>query len=45
MPFAEAAGAWIRIERGKGEDAIARIYTDMRAGKINPAEGHILGFK
>jgi len=43
--FAEAAGAWIKVERGKGEDAIARVYTDMLAGKINPAEGHILGFK
>lgn len=43
--FAEAAGAWIEVKRGVGEDAIARVYADMLAGKINPAEGHILGFK
>ncbi|MDZ4381654.1 MAG: DUF2855 family protein [Parvibaculum sp.] len=43
--FAEAADAWITVERSKGEDAIARVYADMLAGKINPAIGHILGFK
>lgn len=42
--FAERAGGWLTVEHGKGEDAIARIYAEMRAGRINPAEGHILTF-
>lgn len=43
--FATAADKWIKVERGTGEDAIARVYADMLAGKINPAEGHILTLK
>lgn len=30
--FAERAGGWLTVEHGKGEDAIARIYAEMRAG-------------
>ena len=40
--FATASSKWIKVERGKGEDAIAHVYGDMLAGRINPAEGHIL---
>ncbi|MEQ8377668.1 DUF2855 family protein [Parvibaculum sp.] len=43
--FAKASARWIKVEHGKGEDAIARVYSDMLAGKINPAEGHILSLK
>jgi hypothetical protein len=43
--FATASAGWMKVERSKGEDAIARVYADMLAGKINPAEGHILSFK
>ncbi|MEQ8268110.1 MAG: DUF2855 family protein [Parvibaculum sp.] len=42
--FAERAGGWLTVEHGKGEDAIAHIYAEMREGRINPAEGHILTF-
>lgn len=40
--FAEQSGTWMTVERGQGEDAVARIYANMLAGRINPAEGHIL---
>ncbi|MEP5367042.1 DUF2855 family protein [Parvibaculum sp.] len=43
--YASAAGDWIKIEHGKGEGAISKVYADMLAGKINPAEGHLFGFK
>lgn len=43
--YAEASGSWIKVERGTGEDAIAKVYADMLAGRINPAEGHLLSFK
>ena len=32
----------MKLERGRGEAAIARVYADMLAGRINPAEGHLL---
>lgn len=43
--FAEAAGSWLKLQHGKGEQAIADVYADVLAGKIDPAEGHLLGFK
>lgn len=43
--YAEASGSWIKVEHGTGEDAIAKVYADMLAGRINPAEGHLFSFK
>ena len=43
--FATAAGKWMKLERNAGEAAISKVYSDMLAGRINPAEGHLLSFK
>lgn len=40
--FATSAGKWMKLERSRGEVAIAKVYADMLAGRINPAEGHLL---
>ncbi|MFN3628279.1 MAG: DUF2855 family protein, partial [Parvibaculum sp.] len=40
--FATSAGKWMKLERSRGEAAIAKVYADMLAGRINPAEGHLL---
>lgn len=43
--FASAAGKWMKLERSHGEAAISKVYADMLAGRINPAEGHLLSLK
>ncbi|MFU8765284.1 MAG: DUF2855 family protein, partial [Haliea sp.] len=40
--FATEAADWITIARGRGPEAIARVYADMLAGRIDPAAGNIL---
>jgi hypothetical protein len=40
--FAAKAATLLTIERSVGQDAISKVYTEMLAGRINPASGHIL---
>jgi hypothetical protein len=42
--FAEKAAIWVSVEHGRGPDAISKVYTEMLAGRINPAVGNILSF-
>jgi hypothetical protein len=41
-PVTDAANPWLRVVRGQGEEAIAKIYAALLAGSVNPAEGHVL---
>ncbi len=43
--FAAASAKWMKLERDSGEDAIAKVYTDMLAGSIDPSRGHLLSLK
>jgi len=40
--FRDFTGAWLRIERGAGREAIERVYTATLAGRSDPATGHVL---
>lgn len=40
--FAAEASTWLSIERGRGPDAISKVYAAMLSGRINPAVGNIL---
>lgn len=40
--FLEPASRWIRVVRGAGPDAVARVYQDVLAGRATPDEGHVL---
>ncbi|PKQ03703.1 MAG: DUF2855 domain-containing protein [Alphaproteobacteria bacterium HGW-Alphaproteobacteria-11] len=40
--FAAKAQTWVKLERGKGPEAIGKVYSEMLAGKVDPAEAHIL---
>jgi Protein of unknown function (DUF2855) len=43
--FSDASDAWLRVVRGSGRDALARVYADMLAGRTHPADGHILSLQ
>ncbi|MEX1154655.1 DUF2855 family protein [Parvibaculum sp.] len=40
--FAGKASTWVKLERGKGPEAISKVYSETLAGKIDPAAGNIL---
>lgn len=40
--FCDDSDAWLHVVRGKGPDALARVYADTLAGRTHPADGHIL---
>jgi hypothetical protein len=43
-PARDPERGWLRIQRGRGPDAIARIYDALAAGRVPPDEGHVLSF-
>ena len=40
--FCDASDAWLRVVRGRGREALERVYQDTLAGRSDPADGHIL---
>ena len=42
QPVTAAQPPWMRVVRGHGRAAIEATYTELLAGRVNPAEGHIL---
>lgn len=40
--FCDASDAWLRIERAAGREALQRTWTDLVAGRADPAAGHVL---
>jgi hypothetical protein len=43
--FCDASDAWLRVVRGRGRDALARVYQDTLAGRTRPADGHVLSLQ
>lgn len=41
-PVTAAQSPWLRVVRGGGRAAIETTYADLLAGRVNPAEGHVL---
>jgi hypothetical protein len=42
--FLPRVGAWITVERGRGREAIERVYRDTLDGRADPRRGYILSF-
>lgn len=40
--FVQDAARWVRVEQGKGTEAVARVYDAMLAGKASADVGHVL---
>jgi hypothetical protein len=40
--FQKASGAWLRVERGYGRDAVERVYGATLRGEARPERGHVL---
>lgn len=40
--FLDAASGWLVLRENRGEAAVTEAWSDMLAGRIDPAEGHIL---
>jgi hypothetical protein len=41
-PVTAAQPPWMRVVRGEGRAAIEATYAELLAGRVNPAEGHML---
>jgi hypothetical protein len=41
-PFAEWAGKWLEVKRGKGPEQLKAAYLEVLEGKIDPKVGHVL---
>ena len=42
MPFVEWAAGWLKIERGKGPEAVQSAYLELLDGRTDPSVGHVL---
>ena len=40
--FLGASEGWIRVERGRGTEAVERVYRDTLEGRARPEVGHVL---
>jgi hypothetical protein len=40
--FMGRAGAWVRIVRAEGKDAVASLYAEMVGGRCGPGDAHVL---
>ena len=40
--FMGRAGAWVRIVRAEGKDAVASVYAEMVGGRCGPGDAHVL---
>ena len=40
--FCTASDAWLRVKRGRGTDALRRVYLETLEGRTSPADGHVL---
>ena len=43
--FCDASDAWLHVVRGRGREALSRVYQDVLAGRAHPADGHILSLQ
>ena len=43
--FCDASDAWLRVVRGNGRDALARVFEETLAGRTEPADGHVLSLR
>ena len=42
QPVTDAETPWLRVVRGRGTAAVESTYAALLAGRVNPAEGHML---
>ena len=40
--FCAGSDAWLRVQSGRGPDAVRRVFLDMLDGKTSPRDGHVL---
>jgi hypothetical protein len=40
--FREFSEGWLQVRRGHGKEALAHVYEETLAGRIEPHEGHVL---
>jgi hypothetical protein len=40
--FCDTSDAWLRVERSRGRETLARVYRETLAGRTDPAVGHVL---
>jgi hypothetical protein len=40
--FRASSDAWLKVVRGRGAEALERVYREMLEGRAAPAEGHVL---
>ncbi len=43
-PVRDPERGWLRIQRGRGPEAIARTYEALAAGRVRPEVAHVLSF-
>jgi hypothetical protein len=43
--FVKESAGWFRVVSGQGRSAVERIYRETLAGRVSPAEGHILSLR
>jgi hypothetical protein len=43
-PVTDPQRPWLRVERGRGQAAIERVYAELVAGTTDPRAGHLLAF-
>jgi hypothetical protein len=44
-PVTDPQAPWLRVVHGSGTEAIANTYAALLAGRVDPAEGHMLSFE
>jgi len=40
--FCTASDGWLRVQRGRGPEALRRVYLETLDGRTSPADGHVL---
>ncbi|MGH7855789.1 MAG: DUF2855 family protein [Candidatus Binatia bacterium] len=43
--FLKVSKDWIRVVRGDGPEAVEKVYRATLAGRVSPAEGHVLSLR